>query len=96
MVRSGRWKVILVARPRFDWGMGRGRGRTHDAEYVFNLVDDPGETINLAGTADLEVDWLRLQLGAWTDAWQARQSGIDDSLPDEETRRQLEALGYTD
>jgi hypothetical protein len=76
--------------------MGRGRGRTHDAEYVFNLVDDPGESSNLAGTADLEVDWLRLKLRAWTDAWQARQPPTDETLPDEATRRQLEALGYTD
>jgi arylsulfatase A-like enzyme len=96
MVRSERWKVIRAPRPRFGWGMGRGRGRTHDAEYVFNLVDDPSETSNLAGTADLEVDWLRLQLRAWTDAWQARQPATDDTLPNEETRRQLEALGYTD
>jgi arylsulfatase A-like enzyme len=96
MVRSGSWKLILAPRPRFGWGMGRGRGRTHDSEYVFNLVDDPGEERNLAGAADLEVDWLRLQLRAWMDAWQARQPAIDDSLPDEETRRQLEALGYTE
>jgi len=96
MVRSERWKLILAPRPRFGWGMGRGRGRTHDAEYVFNLIDDPGERRNLAGAADLEVDWLRSQLQAWTDAWQARQPAIDDALPDAETRRQLEALGYTD
>ncbi len=96
MARSERWKLIVAPRPRFGWGMGMGRGRSHDAEYVFNLVEDPGERINLAGAADLEVDWLRSRLHAWTIAWQTRQPAIDDSLPDEETRRQLEALGYAD
>jgi len=96
MVRSERWKLILVPRPRFGWGMGRGRGRTHDAEYVFNLTEDPGERINLAGSADLEVDWLRARLAGWVEYWDSRQPEADDTLPDEETRRRLEALGYVD
>ncbi len=76
--------------------MGRGRGRTHDAEYVFNLTGDPDEKINLAGAADLEVDWLRSRLNGWLEYWDSRQPDIDDSRPDEETRRRLKALGYTD
>ncbi len=96
MVRSERWKLIVTPRPRFGWGMGEGRGRTHDAEYVFNLADDPGERINLAGAADLEVDWLRARLKGWVEYWDSRQPEVDDTLPDEETRRRLEALGYVD
>jgi hypothetical protein len=76
--------------------MGRGRGRTHDAEYVFNLVDDPGERRNLAGAADLEVDWLRSRLDGWVEYWNSRQPEVDQSRPDEETMRQLKALGYAD
>ncbi len=96
MVRSERWKLIAAPRPRFGWGMGRGRGRTHDAEYVFNLVEDPGEMSNLAGAADLEVDWLRSRLSGWVEYWDSRQPEFDNSLPDEETRKRLEALGYVD
>lgn len=96
MVRSDRWKLILAPRPRFGWGMGRGRGRTHDAEYLFDLVADPEERVNLAGASDLEVDWLRSRLQRWLAHWEARQPAIDDSLQDEATRRQLEALGYTE
>ena len=96
MVSSARWKLISVPRPRFGWGMGKGRGRTHDAEYVFNLTGDPAEEINLAGAADLEVDWLRSRLSGWLEYWDSRQPDVDDSRPDEETRRRLKALGYTD
>ena len=96
VARSGHWKLVLAPRPRFNWGMGKGRGRSHDAEYVFNLVDDPGERVNLAGTDDLEVDWLRARLQGWVDYWDSRQPEADDSRPDEETRRRLEALGYVD
>jgi len=76
--------------------MGKGRGRTHDAEYVFNLIDDPGETTNLAGAADLEVDWLRVRLTGWVKYWDSRQPEVDRSRPDEETLRRLKALGYSD
>ena len=36
MARSGRWKLIQVPRPRLEWGMGRGPGRTHEAECFKN------------------------------------------------------------
>jgi arylsulfatase A-like enzyme len=97
MARSERWKLIQVPRPRLRWGMGRGRGRTRDAEYLFDLVSDPGEQVNLAGLSPLEADWLWSRLQAWRATWQARQSPeTDDSELDEATKRQLEALGYVE
>ncbi len=96
MVRSNRWKLVLAPRPRFAWGMGKGRGRTHDAEYLFDLIDDPEERLNLAGADSLEVNWLRSRLEGWVDYWEARQPERDDERLDETTRRQLEALGYVD
>jgi arylsulfatase A-like enzyme len=96
MVRSNHWKLVLVPRPRFGWGMGKGRGRTHDAEYLFNLMDDPEERVNLAGASSLEVDWLRSRLEGWVAAWEARQPERREKRLDETTRQRLEALGYTD
>jgi len=97
MARSDRWKLILVPRPRLEWGMGRGRGRTHDAEYLFHLGSDSGEHTNLAGLSSIEADWLWSRLQAWQAAWQARQpQETDPAELDEATRRQLEALGYVE
>ena len=77
--------------------MGRGRGRTHDAEYLFDLESDPGEHTNLAGLSSLEADWLWSRLQAWLAVWQARQlPGNDDTELDEATKLQLEALGYVE
>jgi arylsulfatase A-like enzyme len=97
MARSEWWKLILVPRPRLEWGMGRGRGRTHEAEYLFHLESDPGEHSNLAGWPSLEADWLWSRLQAWQAAWRARQpQEVDGRKIDEATKRQLEALGYVD
>ncbi len=97
MARSDRWKLIRVPGPRLEWGMGRGRGRTHEAEYLFHLESDPGEQSNLAGLPSLEADWLWSRLQAWQEAWRARQPmGTDDAELDETTRQQLEALGYVE
>jgi hypothetical protein len=76
--------------------MGRGPGRTHEAEYVFDLGDDPEERSNRAGASSLEVDWLRFRLRTWQERWQTSQPVIDEPELDAATRRQLEALGYVD
>jgi hypothetical protein len=76
--------------------MGRGRGRTHDAEYVFDLRRDPGERFNRAGESSLEVDWLRSRLRGWLEFWEARQQAPEAEPLDETTRSRLEALGYGD
>jgi arylsulfatase A-like enzyme len=97
MARSDRWKLILVPQPRLEWGMGRGRGRTHEAEYLFHLESDPGEQNNLAGLSSLEADWLWSRLQAWQATWRERQpQPTDHTELDEATKRQLEALGYVD
>jgi arylsulfatase A-like enzyme len=97
MARSDRWKLILVPQPRLDWGMGRGRGRSHEAQYLFDLEADREEMYNLAGTPSVEADWLWSRLQAWRATWRSREpsdEGLDEV--DEETKRQLEALGYVD
>lgn len=97
MARSDRWKLILVPQPRLDWGMGRGRGRSHEAQYLFHLEADPEEMHNLAGIPSVEADWLWSRLKAWRATWRSRQpSDTDTDEVDEETRRQLEALGYVE
>jgi len=96
MVRSGSRKLILVRHPWLDWGMGRGPGRTHEAEYVFDLGNDPEERSNRAGASSLEVDWLRSRLRTWQVRWKKSQPVIDEPELDAATRRQLEALGYVD
>jgi hypothetical protein len=74
--------------------MGKGRGRSWDVEYVFDLVNDPGERHNVAGTDELEVAWLRTRLAAWVETQRALQPSPGDRVMDDETREQLEALGY--
>ncbi len=94
MARSHRWKLIQVPRTGFDRGMGKGRGRSWDVEYVFDLVSDPDEQNNIAGTDELEVAWLRTRLMAWLATQQALQPVPGDQVMDDETKGQLEALGY--
>jgi hypothetical protein len=77
--------------------MGRGRGRTHEAEYLFHLEVDPGEHSNLAGSSSIEADWLWSRLQAWQARWRARQPlAVGVEVIDETTKRELEALGYTE
>ena len=94
MARSQRWKLIFVPNEGIKRGQGKGRGRSWDLEYVFDLIDDPGEQHNLAGTADLEIAWLRTRLMAWVETQSALQPVPGDQVMDNETKDQLEALGY--
>jgi len=94
MARSHRWKLIQAPRNGPDRGMGKGRGRSWDVEYVFDLVNDPDEQHNLAGTDELEVAWLRNRLAAWVETQKVLQPTPGDQAMDDETRDQLEALGY--
>jgi hypothetical protein len=63
-------------------------------EYVFNLENDPDEQHNLAGTDKLELAWLRTRLMAWIEAQRVLQPSPGDQVMDDETKDQLEALGY--
>ncbi len=94
MAQSDRLKLVLAPRTDPHWGMGEGRGRSRDPEYLFDLVADPGETRNLAGQASLEAAWLRSRLVAWVERWKLAEAGAEEPEPDEETRRRLQALGY--
>ncbi len=92
---SGRLKLIWAPRTGLGWGLGEGVGRSHDPEYLFDLVKDPQETVNLAGIAgrsSFEAAWLRSRLFAWV---QRRDAGEEPGQPvDRETRDKLRALGY--
>jgi hypothetical protein len=75
--------------------MGSGIGRVRDAEFVFDLAADPGETTNLAGTADVEVGWLRAELLRWIGAGRSERNGdATEPVLDAEERSRLKALGY--
>ncbi|HYO13559.1 MAG TPA: sulfatase [Thermoanaerobaculia bacterium] len=92
-IRSDRFKVIWAPRTGLQWGMGDGIGRSRDPEYVFDLVRDPRESINLAGGGGLEVAWLRSRLLAWAE--RARSEGEPEQVPvDAEALQRLRALGY--
>lgn len=93
---SDHFKLVWAPRTGLGWGMGEGLGRSRDPEYLFDLVKDPGETVNLtgfAGTGGLEVAWLRSRLLAWV---QRRDGAEEPGQPpvDRETRDRLRALGY--
>jgi hypothetical protein len=97
MARSDHWKLILAPWPRLDWGMGRGRGRSHEAEYLFHIESDPGEKLNRSGSQAVEADWLWSRLQAWRAEWRSRRPrDADRREVDDETKRQLEALGYVE
>lgn len=92
--QSQRFKLVWAPRTGRGWGMGEALGRSRDAEYLFNLEDDPQEQINRAGSSDLEAAWLRSQLLAWVAS--KRASPAAEVEVDEETRQRLRALGYMD
>lgn len=94
MVRSQRRKLILAPRNGRNRGQGNSLGRSWDLEYVFDLESDPGETTNLSGRNDLELAWMRSRLAGWTMTQKALQPEPGVMAMSEETRKQLEALGY--
>ncbi len=98
MARSARYKLIWAPRTGAGWGQGEGRGRSRDPEYLFDLENDPGETVNLAGESSLESAWLRSRLRAWIERGKAIEAGAaeEEVEIDPATRDQLKALGYLD
>jgi arylsulfatase A-like enzyme len=91
---TDRWKLVLAPRTGDRWGMGEGRGRSRDPEYLFDLCSDPGETHNRAGDGDLEADWLRQRLLAWLA--EPREAEVEEETLSPEDERSLRALGYLD
>jgi len=94
--QSDHYKLILAPRVGLTFGMGEGLGRSRDSEYVFDLVRDPEEQHNISGTDDLEVAWLRSLLRAWVERGKYLESDHEEPTLDEETQKQLRALGYLD
>lgn len=92
--RSESWKVVWAPRIGGGWGMGEGLGRSRDSEYVFHLATDPGETVNLAGTDDLEAAWLRSRLLGWVQRRLEPDREEEPAPDDAATLRHLRALGY--
>ncbi|MCZ6727269.1 MAG: sulfatase [Acidobacteria bacterium] len=89
-------KLVWAPRKGSQWGVGDGPGRTHEAEYVFDLRTDPDEANNLAGDSSMETDWLRSRLLAWIELGRALQPGSEDAELDEAMESNLRALGYLD
>ncbi len=94
MAQSERYKLIFAPRVGTNYGMGEGRGRGRDAEYLFDLREDPAELVNLAGKTSPEVDWMRSRLTAWMERGLAGEVGADEATLDEATQSRLRALGY--
>lgn len=92
--RWGRHKFVWAPRYNFFWGMGDGRGRTRDPEYLFDLEKDPQERVNLAGDHSLEAAWLRSRLLAWVQRNRSLTVKPPERPLDAETERKLRALGY--
>lgn len=95
MARSADAKLIWAPRAGVQTGMGAGLGRTWDPEYLFDLRADPGELVNRAGDDWLEAAWLRSRLLAWIERGKQIEIG-EEVVLDEETRDNLQALGYLD
>ena len=78
------WKLIIRR-------AGRGKGE------LFNLVDDPGEQVNLMAVETRTVERLRVVLDAAVRETQSSRVGEPADLsPHPETARHLRALGYLD
>jgi arylsulfatase A-like enzyme len=95
---AGRWKYY-----RYDKGLKRDRERTfhrtapghtyHLGEELYDIREDPGETRNLIGTQGAIAARMRGQL----DDIEAAMAAGPEAAPvpmDDDTRKQLEALGY--
>jgi arylsulfatase A-like enzyme len=85
-VEDERWK--LVYHPAFD-----GRPKLYE---LYDLAEDPGETVNLAAEEDEQTRRLRAVLTEWTkgdgDWIRRRHQPVEEH--DEETIKALRALGY--
>ncbi|MHC5209575.1 MAG: sulfatase family protein [Planctomycetota bacterium] len=76
---DGRWKYT--------------RTEPDGRDHLYDLVQDPSERRNLAGEHPDLMDRLREALRAWHAAQRPGYASLSDGL-DEETRQQLEELGY--
>jgi len=96
LAQSERYKLIFAPREVRKFGMGEGRGRSRDPEYLFDLTLDPEEMVNRAGEISLETAWLRSRLSAWIERGKYLEMDEEEPELDEETQARLRALGYLD
>ena len=97
VVRDQRFKLIFAqTRPEQRWIGGEGVRFT-----LFDLKNDPGETVNVAETFPEDLERLKRQLARWNGAepFDAlvdpnAEACKDERSMDEETRKLLESLGY--
>lgn len=93
-IRTGMWKYIYVPSQKYRSLM---KGTTYE---LYNLLDDPGETLNLFEPGDTLASRLKSDLDLWVSAQEAQMKKRD--LPgeseldteEESTRENLKALGY--
>ena len=94
VVQDERYKLLLV-RQEVDQQWYAGKGQRW---ILYDLVDDPGETRDRSKDLPEELRRLRKELLAWIKAepfdMGARQASAEEGEMEEETRKQLEALGY--
>lgn len=97
IVRDGRFKLILAqTRPEQRWIGGEGVRFT-----LFDLQNDPDETVNVAEQFPQELERLKRELWLWEraprfNAQTDTEGGTcgEQRTMDEETRKLLESLGY--
>jgi len=100
-VRSDRYKLILAPQQGRRWGMGTGRGRRWDSEYLFDLRSDPREIVNLLSLSAMEpqekaqYEMLMIALRVWISSREPHpyDSAREEAVSEAASKR-LKALGY--
>ncbi len=87
---NGRGAMVRTA--RFKYFRSHDNPRVPEPAYFYDLEQDPGELINLAGQGLAEEQ----RLSAMLDRWLAQRTGVEaeELVLSEEERDQLRALGY--
>ncbi len=90
----------LIPRLHCDWGELRGL-RTAEEKLIhgpnprlYRVAEDPGEVHDRAAHDPAAVERLSLRLAERMQEWTSAEAELSVSVADDDTRRQLEALGY--
>jgi len=90
IVREGRWKLVHIPS---QWDRDRMSGARFE---LYDLVEDPRETVNLAEEHPERVRRLAAMLSDWLGSDATIEEGDREVVPDERTMERLRALGYAD
>jgi arylsulfatase A-like enzyme len=63
---------------------------------LYQLSDDPEETVNVSSDHPDVVEWLKSEMEAYRDAAQATDTDLPDVEESDEVKQRLEDLGYVD